>query len=116
MLIIHDTIKTKLRKKHGISQPVSMAKQAFNNLSGVLLLDTREENQTAAPTEWFVVKINHKFYKVVFIRIDNNVIIKTMYETKEKYIAIYKEASLTATKKSSKRNYSTLKGLINEQQ
>jgi hypothetical protein len=97
MLIIHPTIEEKLKNKHEIDNPRHVVSSLFGNLNGVLLIDTREKNlvkndgKDYIPTEWFVAKHGGQYYKVVFIRKGADIILKTAYVTKPKYIQMYKD-------------------------
>lgn len=61
------------------------------------MIDTREKNlvkndgKDYIPTEWFVAKHGGQYYKVVFIRKSTDIILKTAYVTKPKYIQMYKD-------------------------
>lgn len=96
MLIIHSTIEEKLRNKHGIKNPRRIVLRLFRNLNGVLLIDTREKNlvkdygKNYIPTEWFIAKYYGQYYKVVFLRKDNDIILKTAYIADSKSLYLYK--------------------------
>lgn len=84
MLVITPKILDKLYYKHGIADGFKMARLALNNINGNLLVDTREKNIVKGmKTEWCVVKVEGKFYKVVFLRFKKDVVLKTMFEIKE---------------------------------
>jgi hypothetical protein len=79
-LVLSQRIREKLQQK---TPPVTEAEilQCFANRGGRYLLDQREEHQTNPPTRWFVAETDFgRILKVVFIRDDGDVIIKTAYD------------------------------------
>ncbi|WP_369600440.1 hypothetical protein AAIA72_11380 [Hahella sp. SMD15-11] len=90
-LNITQKIRTKLQKKHGVSEDEIL--ECFANRDGKFLTDTRENHRTDPPTKWFVAETNQgRLLKVVFIQYDNGEThIKTAYQANEKEIEIYEK-------------------------
>lgn len=87
-IVITPRIVEKLAAKHGVSE--AEVREAFANLCGQLLIDTREEHATDPPTLWFVAETNAgRLLKVMFIHKDGNNIVKSAYDASEKVQAIY---------------------------
>ena len=84
MLIIHPTIEEKLKNKHEIDNPRHVVSSLEKNL-------IKNDGKDYIPTEWFVAKHGGQYYKVVFIRKGADIILKTAYVTKPKYIQMYKD-------------------------
>ena len=92
-IVINDSILKKLTDKHKVSQ--REIEQCFDNKEGGLLRDTREKNQTAPPTVWFLAHTNKsRLLKIVFVQIDDDIIIKTAYDANEDEIRIYKKYAM----------------------
>lgn len=90
-LIISQKIRAKLANK---TPPVTEDEitQCFTTRSGVYLRDLREEHQTDPPTRWFISETYYgRMLKIVFIRKDNDVIIKTAYDPNANEARIYKK-------------------------
>lgn len=51
MLIISHQIYLKLIQKHRLSDPETEILEAFSNINGQFLIDTREEHLSEPPTE-----------------------------------------------------------------
>lgn len=63
--------------------PVSRreVEQCFDNRSGGLLIDTREDHKTNPPTQWFIAKTNaNRELKIVFMQKGDQILVKTAYE------------------------------------
>ena len=88
MLTITPNILSKLEHKHGVTK--REVEQCFENRSGGLLIDSREQHRTTPPTQWFIALTNqNRLLKVVFILHDGEITIKTAYPPNDTEIAIY---------------------------
>jgi hypothetical protein len=88
-LVISEAVQDKISKK---TPPVSRREieQCFENRTRGLLTDSREQNRTDPPTEWFVALTNkNRLLKIVFIQKNGDIVIKTAYEANEEEIRIY---------------------------
>lgn len=89
-LIISDEIRSKLSIKHGIEE--REVEEAFANLDGEYLIDSREEHATNPPTEWFVASTNRgRLIKVIFVNDNGNIYLKSAYEPSDEVLRIYKK-------------------------
>lgn len=89
-IVISQKIIEKLKTKHNVNE--EGIHECFANRIGGYLLDTREEHDSDPPTQWFISETNYgKVLKVVFIRRDEDIYIRTAYEPNEKEISIYKK-------------------------
>jgi uncharacterized DUF497 family protein len=89
-LIISAAVLEKLRTKHNVSR--REVEQCFENKCGLYLEDTREAHQTDPPTLWFVAPTNEdRRLKVVFMFVDGNVHIKSVFNADDDSVAIYDE-------------------------
>lgn len=108
MFIIHNSIKAKMKDKHGIANPLDMVRRAFEAFSGLALIDKREvhKNLVDEPTKWFITEVGGWLYKVVYINYKNDIIIKTMYPVKadSPCVALYRHKTAKHLKKTSKGN------------
>jgi len=87
-LKISPGIKEKLKKKHCVTE--EEITQCFTSRTGCYLMDMREDHQTDPPTLWFIAETDYgRLLKVVFIRKDSDLIIKTAYAPNEIEIEIY---------------------------
>ena len=57
-IIISSQTRLKLKNKHNIPDPESAIREAFCNMEGETLIDTREDHQSDPPTEWFISETN----------------------------------------------------------
>lgn len=92
-LKISQSVRSKLQHK---TPPVSEEeiRQCFASRSGTYLTDTREENKTDPPTLWFIAATDRsRPLKVVFIRKDSDVVIKTAYDPNLEEVRIYRKYS-----------------------
>lgn len=88
MLIIAPNIRAKLSNQHQVNEHEIM--EAFANREKGLLEDTRAENQTIPPTQWFIAEtFRGRLLKIVFIADEHNINIKTAYEPNIEEIRIY---------------------------
>jgi hypothetical protein len=87
-LIIPPDVLQKLNEKHSVSK--AQVVECFANRDGPVLYDTREEHQTDPPTKWFIAETDMGMkLKVVYIRTDKEVIVKTAYPPNAEEIDIY---------------------------
>lgn len=92
MLKISKTTHLKLLNKHGLCDPEAEIIEAFSNMTGGTLIDTREEHQSDPPTEWFIAETNRGIkLKVCFICKDGNIHIRTAYKPNPEEIRIYEK-------------------------
>jgi hypothetical protein len=88
-LIISQTIRDKLDSKHGVT-PEEVS-QCFNNRTGNLLVDIREEHRTDPPTNWFIAFTNKgRLLKVCFIHKDGNQYVRSCFPPNEIELHIYR--------------------------
>ena len=87
-LVATDTIKTKLKTKHGVE--LNELEQYFYNKAGRLLTGNRDLHKTIPPTLWFIA-LTHKGrqLKVTYIQIGLEIHLKTAYEPNEAEKHIY---------------------------
>lgn len=88
-LTISSGVRAKLSAK---IPPVSESEilQCFANRQGKFLLDTRADNQTDPPTQWFLSETDFgRKLKVVFMLKDNSVVIKSAYDPNAEEARIY---------------------------
>ena len=87
-LVVSAGVLVKLRDKHNVA--VREIEHCFENLCGIYLEDAREDHQTDPPTLWFIAPTNRgRMLKVVFMFIDGNVHIKTVFEPEQGAIDFY---------------------------
>ncbi|MNM99626.1 hypothetical protein D3C81_1121910 [compost metagenome] len=87
-VVIPPRIKSKLTEKHQVSE--DEVREAFDNICGQLLMDSREDHQTDPPTLWFVAETRTgRLLKVMFVHRDGNNIVKSAYDAAEKVQRIY---------------------------
>ncbi|TDS82600.1 hypothetical protein EDF71_107236 [Comamonas sp. JUb58] len=87
-LIISAAVLKKLAEKHGVTR--REVEQCFENLSGNLLMDTREDHKTDPPTLWFLARSNQdRLLKVAYIQKGAKVYLKSCFEPNDAEIAIY---------------------------
>lgn len=78
----------KLEQKHKISEAEVI--ECFANRLGSSLIDNREAHRTNPPTRWFVAETDMGCkLKVVYIRADDVIIIKTAYPANATELDIY---------------------------
>lgn len=91
-------ISSSVREKlDGKSPPVTKREiiEGFANRNGILLEDTREDNRTDPPTQWFIARTDlGRLLKIVFIQKGKNVIIKTAYDPNAKEQSIFNKYGL----------------------
>ena len=67
-------------------------RQCFINRTGDFLEDTRAQNKTSPPTKWFISQTDkQRILKVVFIRTESQIIIKTAYDLNAEELKIYRK-------------------------
>lgn len=88
-LRISHAVLAKLRDKHGVGR--LEVEQCFQNLTGKLLMDTREQHRTNPPTLWFLACTNQgRLLKVVYIQKAGVIHLRSAFEPNETEIGIYK--------------------------
>jgi hypothetical protein len=93
-LIISQKIRIKLANKvPAVSQ--TEIEQCFATRDRSFLEDTRENNRTLPPTQWFISDtFMGRLLKIVFIQYsDNSIIIKTAYDPDENEKRVYQKYS-----------------------
>ena len=93
-IIISPNIRSKLAKKE---PPVSLEEieQCFVERDRSFLEDTREEHRTLPPTLWFISNTYMgRLLKVVFIELENGMVIKTAYDPNHDERHIYQKFSI----------------------
>jgi hypothetical protein len=89
-VVISPKIKAKLAERHQVSE--AEVREAFDNICGQFLLDTREEHATDPPTLWFIAETRvGRMLKVMFVQRDGNSIVKSAYEASERIQSIYEK-------------------------
>jgi hypothetical protein len=86
-VVISAATLKKLSEKHNVTRAEVL--QCFENRTGGLLLDSREEHQTNPPTLWFVAETDAgRVLKIVYVQRGDIVFLKTAYDanTDEKQI------------------------------
>jgi hypothetical protein len=81
-------------KEKGKTPPVvtNEIRQCFINRTGDFLEDTRAQNKTSPPTKWFISETDkQRILKVVFIRTESQIIIKTAYDPNAEELRIYRK-------------------------
>ena len=67
-------------------------RQCFINRTGDFLEDTRAQNKTSPPTKWFISETDkQRILKVVFLRTESQIIIKTAYDPNAEELRIYRK-------------------------
>lgn len=89
-LVVSKNIEQKLASKHKVT--IDEVQQCFHNREGRLLVDTRENNRTNPPTQWFISYTNkQRQLKIVFVLKDGVVHLKTAYEPNQTELSIYSQ-------------------------
>lgn len=87
-LYISDAVRSKLDQRHKVTE--SEVIECFANRLGSMLIDTREEHKTDPPTKWFIAETDMgRKLKVVYIRTDKGIAIKTAYPPNPVELDIY---------------------------
>lgn len=87
-LYISRSVQAKLSDKHKVTY--SEVVECLANRVGPSLLDTREDHQTDPPTRWFIAETDMgRKLKVVYIRSDKGIAIKTAYPPNPAELDIY---------------------------
>ncbi|OOG56340.1 hypothetical protein [Rhodanobacter sp. C03] len=88
-IIISKQILEKLTDRHGVSE--KEVHEAFDNRTGKLLFDLREQHATDPRTQWFIALTNHRrLLKVCFVPREGNVHIRTAYIASDEELRIYR--------------------------
>ena len=86
---ISNDIKAKLNQKHGVEEVE--VHQCFANITGQLLVDTREQHKTDPQTVWFIAPTNKgRLLKVCYVP-RGDFYIRTCYPPNETELAIYRK-------------------------
>jgi len=95
-IVISPSIAKKLVAKHGGIRDVEI-RQAFANRVGQILVDDREEHASDPPTHWFCAKTDTgRMLKIVYVRRDDTIFLKTAYEPALPTVAFYRRMCLAA--------------------
>lgn len=87
-VVIQPRIKAKLSQKHQVTE--AEVQEAFENICGNFLIDTRAVHSTDPPTLWFVAETRKgRYLKVAFVYRDGNSIVKSAYEAGEGVQRLY---------------------------
>jgi hypothetical protein len=82
-------ISAKLEQKHGVGGIEVV--QCFQNRTGSLLFDLREEHKTDPPTYWFIAPTNKgRLLKICFVNRDGDQYVRTAYSPDEIELRIYR--------------------------
>jgi len=88
-VIISAKVADHIRTKHDVSE--SEARQCFENRTGGLLIDTREDHKSDPPTMWFIAPTNKvRLLKVCFVQRDGDSYLRTAYEPNADELRIYR--------------------------
>jgi hypothetical protein len=88
--VVTERVQEKLTNKHNVTR--SEVVQCFANKVGKLLEDPREEHKTDPPTQWFIAETDSsRTLKIIFIRENDVVFLKSAYEPDQIELAIYKK-------------------------
>lgn len=87
-LRISHAVLVKLKDKHGVER--QEVEQCFQNRTGKLLMDTREQHKTHPPTLWFLARSNRgRLLKIVYIQKSGVVHLRSAFEPNDTEIGIY---------------------------
>lgn len=87
-IIVSPKILAKLLDKHGVTE--QDVHQCFENRTGHLLDELREEHRTDPPTLWFIAFTNKaRLLKICFIPRDGNHYLRTAFPPDETELHIY---------------------------
>ncbi len=85
---ISSAVILKLSQKHGVTEEDVI--QCFSNINGTFLIDNREQHKPDPPTMWFISTTDTgRQLKVVFIKREGDVHIRTAYQPNETEMLIY---------------------------
>ena len=88
-LVATTATEAKLKSKHNVT--LAEVRQCFLNRKWRLLIDSRALTRTNPPTLWFIADTNKvRTLKIVYIREELRIILKTAYEPNEEELAIYR--------------------------
>ena len=86
---ISPKVVEKLKDKHGVDP--REVEQCFENKTGLLLKDTRENHRSDPPTLWFIAPTNrNRLLKVCFIQKGPDQHIRTAYPPNQNELKIYR--------------------------
>lgn len=89
---ISERVLRKLEEKHQVTE--KEVQQCFENRTGLLLEDSREDHRTDPPTLWFLAPTNNRrLLKVCYVQVGNDQEIKTVFEPNETEMRIYRRLS-----------------------
>jgi hypothetical protein len=87
-LVTSQAVLKKLTEKHRVTKAEVV--QAFENRSGGLLRDTREEHLTDPPTLWFVANTDSgRTLKIAYVQRGELTFLKTAYDANDDEKQIY---------------------------
>ena len=87
-ILIPAAVLSKLRHKHNVSRIEVL--ECFENRSGILLIDDREEHRRDPPTLWFIAETSTgRNLKIVFQAKHGKLHVNTAYEPNEIEMRIY---------------------------
>jgi uncharacterized DUF497 family protein len=88
-VIISPKILEKLRTKHGVSR--RDVEQCFENRTGKLLDELREEHRTDPPTRWFIAPTNKcRLLKVCYVPRNGDLYIRSAFPPDSTELHIYR--------------------------
>ena len=91
-LIISSKIEEKLNIKHQVRRVE--VEECFLNRTGNVLIDIREDHYSDPPTTWFIAETHQgRLLKVIFIRKNKKIYLRTAYEPNNSEINIYNKHS-----------------------
>lgn len=88
-IVISKEVKKKLEEKHDVSE--AEVHQCFSNMTGQLLIDTREDHKTDPQTVWFIAPTNkRRLLKVCYVP-NGDFYLRTCYPPNETELRIYRK-------------------------
>jgi hypothetical protein len=85
-----DKIAEKLVRLHSVK--AEEVTQCFANREGKYLRDLRAKHETNPPTQWFIAETDYgRKLKIVFIRRDSDIEIKSAFEPNAEELRIYRK-------------------------
>jgi hypothetical protein len=86
---ISPNVLKKLKEKHAVE--ALEVEQCFENKTGMLLKDQREDHKSDPPTFWFIAPTNrNRLLKICFIQRDGDQQVRTAYPPNLDELRIYK--------------------------
>ena len=96
-LIVSPSIREKLIVKHNVKE--GEVHECFFNRVGPYVEDDEEDHRTDPASYWFLAETNRgRILKVVFVKKDGNVYLKTAFEANNKSKTIYTQLSQSLEK------------------